>query len=127
MKPNRIRALAYGLGGLGVVLGAFGAHGLKFILTTELLEVWQTAVFYQFVHVFLLIALAYGDNSTLSRLAVWSAVIGIVLFCGSLYLYCLLGFQSLGMITPLGGLLFIVAWLLAAIDAWRKANANQVV
>ena len=103
---------------LAVILGAFGAHGLKGRLTEEMLSVYQTGVQYHFYHSLGLIIIGvvafYLPASTLLK---WSATVmlaGIVLFSGSLYLLALTDVRWLGMITPLGGIAFIVAWLLLA-------------
>jgi len=105
------------LGGLGVALGAFGAHGLKKVLDARLFEVYETAVLYQFLHAFaLLIAglwLRQGGAAGLLRLAGTSWLAGVALFSGSLYLYVASGVHWLAFITPIGGTLFILGWLAA--------------
>jgi len=98
---------------IGVGLGAFGAHGLKDILTAHhSLEIWKTASFYHLVHAVALLVPAAGKGK-------WSPAlffaIGIVIFSGSLYLLSLTGMSWLGMITPVGGLAFMAGWLLLAI------------
>lgn len=112
------------LGGLGVALGAFGAHGLKKVLDASLLEVYETAVLYQFLHALaLLIAglwLRQGGPASILRLAGWSWLAGATLFSGSLYLYVLSGVHWLAFITPAGGTLFILGWLAAGWAAWRQ-------
>ena len=108
---------------LAVAFGAFGAHGLKTVLTPEMLAVYKTAVTYQMWHALALglIALLYKPNQT-SRLlhyAGWLMFSGILLFSGSLYLLSLSGLKWLGIITPLGGLCFLAAWLLLIIFAFN--------
>lgn len=104
------------LGVLSVAIGAFGAHGLKDYLTkTERLDVFETAVKYQFYHTFAIIIVAVLMNNFDNKLLTYSGfafAAGIVLFSGSLY--ALIGTQitKFGAITPLGGLLFIVGWVL---------------
>ena len=109
---------------LAVVLGAFGAHALKALVSQEKLQIFETGVRYQFMHAFALIALSvYGSQNEYKRgeqkVIEWSAhffLIGIFLFSGSLYLLTLLSTTSypmarfLGPITPLGGLCFILGW-----------------
>ena len=109
---------------LAVVLGAFGAHALKALVSQDKLQIFETGVRYQFMHAFALIALSiYGsqneDKSGEQKAIGWSAhffLIGIFLFSGSLYLLTLLSITSypmariLGPITPLGGLCFILGW-----------------
>ena len=94
---------------LAVALGAFGAHGLRSTLEARgMLEVWNKAVFYQFVHAIVLLVLAlYG---TINRGACLLLVIGILLFSGSLYLLALTNLRWLGAVTPLGGLCFLAGW-----------------
>ncbi len=102
----------------GVILGAFGAHGLKSRITPDLLAVYQTGVEYHMYHglgVILIALLAYQFPQASGLLvAGWIMVAGVVVFSGSLYVLALTGIRALGAITPLGGVAFIVAWLLAA-------------
>ncbi len=101
---------------LDVVLGAFAAHGLKSRLTPEMMAVFETGVRYQAYHALglLLLAALRGPQS-----AAWCFVGGIVLFSGSLYALALTGARGFGAITPLGGVLFIVGWLLLAFNGGR--------
>jgi uncharacterized membrane protein YgdD (TMEM256/DUF423 family) len=112
------------LGGLGVALGAFGAHGLKKVLDAHLFEVYETAVLYQFLHALaLLIAglwLRQGGPASILRLVGWSWLAGTALFSGSLYLYVASGVHWLAFVTPVGGTLFILGWLTAGWAAWRQ-------
>jgi len=109
------------LGFLGVAAGAFGAHGLRSRLSTEMLAVFETAVRYQMYHVFalLIVAAAIGrlGDARLLSLAGWFFVAGIFLFSGSLYALALSGVTILGAITPLGGLAFLIGWACLAIFA----------
>lgn len=104
--------LAAVTGALAVALGAFGAHGLKQVVTdAHLLEVWDTGARYHLVHAVALLAVARAPVSPwVPRL--W--VGGIVLFSGSLYAMTLTGVRALGAVTPLGGLCFIAGWLMLA-------------
>jgi len=94
---------------LAVALGAFGAHALRSTLETRgMLDVWNKAVLYHFIHAIALLALAlYG---TANRGACWLLFAGIFLFSGSLYLLALSNVRWLGAITPLGGLCFLAGW-----------------
>jgi uncharacterized membrane protein YgdD (TMEM256/DUF423 family) len=94
---------------LAVALGAFGAHGLRSTLEARgMLEVWNKAVFYQFVHAVVLLVLAlYG---TINRGACLLLLLGILLFSGSLYLLALTNLRWLGPVTPLGGLCLLAGW-----------------
>lgn len=104
----------------GVAMGAFGAHGLKHLLSDHLLEVYKTAVSYQMWHVLALALIAVLPEHQLLRWAGWLLVAGIVLFSGSLYLLAIFNIGWLGMITPFGGLAFLAAWGLLACVALQK-------
>lgn len=110
-------------GGIGVALGAFGAHGLKARLAPDLLAVFETGVRYQIYHALALLALGWAVSRWPSgwlTAAGWLFVAGIALFSGSLYLLALTGVRWLGAITPLGGIAFIVGWLALAVGALRS-------
>jgi len=94
---------------LAVALGAFGAHGLRSTLEAHgMLDVWNKAVFYHFIHAIALLVLAlYG---TINRGACLLLLVGILLFSGSLYLLSLTNLRWLGAVTPLGGLCFLAGW-----------------
>ncbi|MEZ5530518.1 MAG: DUF423 domain-containing protein [Porticoccaceae bacterium] len=112
-------AIFTGLSGfLAVALGAFGAHGLRGSVAPEMLAVWQTAVLYQMFHALVLLAIVIaGTRQPLPLLqkAAWSMMAGTVLFSGSLYVLVLSGVKALGMVTPLGGVLFMLGWLLLSV------------
>lgn len=104
-------------GALVVTLGAFGAHGLKQRLSEEALNWWQTAVLYHFIHTLLLLAIAILIERIVHGLlpaAAWLTITGILLFSGSLYCMALGAPRWFGAITPIGGLAWILAWLLLA-------------
>jgi uncharacterized membrane protein YgdD (TMEM256/DUF423 family) len=109
-----------------VALGAFGAHGLKAFVSTDMLAVWETGVIYHLVHGLgiLIIALLMPrlDARAMSRLGKAGAVMfaGIVLFSGSLYLLTLTGIRLIGVVTPFGGAAFLLAWGWVAWAAWRS-------
>ncbi len=110
---------------LGVALGAFGAHGLKNRVTPDMLAVWQTGVQYHLVHALglLLIGILCHllPETSLVRSAGWFLLSGTVLFSGSLYVMVLSDIRALGMITPLGGVAFLVGWLMLAVAGWQHA------
>ena len=128
MMNKRIIITASILGLLAVVAGAFGAHGLKPYLDADKLEVWHTAVQYQFYHVFALLFLstfARIKNSLISA-SYYLFTFGIVFFSGSLYILACRGLLGgyawldyFGPVTPLGGLLFIIGWITLAIAAYK--------
>ena len=107
----------------GVALGAFGAHGLKTRVTPEMLTVWQTGVFYHLVHALGLLLVGILSHlmpeAVMVRNAGWAILLGMVLFSGSLYALVLTGIKPLGMITPFGGIAFLVGWLLLGVAAWQ--------
>ncbi len=109
---------------IAVAAGAFGAHGLKSRLTPEMLVTFETGARYHMYHSLALFAVAWlvtrgGAGVKLAGLGGWAFLAGIVLFSGSLYAYSLTGVRSLAIITPLGGLAFLVGWVLVAIAASR--------
>jgi len=108
---------------LGVVLGAFGAHGLRARVTPELLAVFETGVRYHMYHALALLAVGWQvdrGGANLAGAAGWLFVAGIVIFSGSLYAMTLTGARWLGAITPLGGVCFIAGWALLAVAALRR-------
>lgn len=121
-----ITAAIFGM--LAVIAGAFGAHGLQGLLSAKYLDVWHTAVQYQFYHVFALLFLSIiaSSNEKLINACYYLFTLGIIFFSGSLYLLScseLLGWDWLifmGPITPLGGLLFIAGWAVLGVAAFRN-------
>ena len=109
------------MGGVGVALGAFGAHGLRGRLSPEMLEVFETGVRYHMYHALALMATAVllpRIDGRAVLIAGWSFTAGIVLFSGSLYALALTGVTVLGAITPLGGVAFLVGWISLAVAAF---------
>lgn len=111
-------------GGLGVALGAFGAHALRERLPTDLLVIFETGVRYQVYHALALfgvvLAIARWPQSSLPVAAGWLFVIGVVIFSGSLYILALSGARWWGAITPIGGVAFLAGWLSLLIAAVRN-------
>ena len=108
---------------LAVLLGAFGAHSLKTHLSADMMAVYQTGLQYHLFHALGLLAVGFalkqiGDSAWL-RWSGWLMLAGIVIFSGSLYVLSATGWKWLGAVTPLGGLSFIVAWVLFAVAATR--------
>jgi len=109
------------MGGLAVVLGAFGAHALRGLLDDRALATWHTGVEYQFWHVLAAVAialLARDRASTCLRIAAVAFIAGIALFCGSLYALALGAPRLVGVITPFGGIAFVAGWIALAVHAW---------
>ena len=107
---------------IAVGCGAFGAHGLKKLISADMLAIWHTAVTYQVMHALGMIVVALLLPRLGGAALHWAGnlmLAGIVIFSGSLYLLALSGTRVLGAITPLGGVAFLVAWLLVAWSAYR--------
>lgn len=109
---------------IAVMLGAFGAHGLKTKVTAEQLAWWHTGVDY---HVYQALALliigtliAVQPQLAIPKGSAWALQVGIVIFSGSLYAMTLGAPRWFGAITPIGGTAFIVGWLWLAYSAWQK-------
>ncbi|MFD2762074.1 DUF423 domain-containing protein [Lentibacillus juripiscarius] len=102
-------------GFLAVALGAFGAHGLEGKVSEKALGTWEKAVNYQMFHTMALIAvgllLAKVQGSGLMW-AGWMFFVGIILFSGTLYIYSVSGIKTFAMITPIGGVAFLIGWVL---------------
>jgi uncharacterized membrane protein YgdD (TMEM256/DUF423 family) len=122
------------LGALSVAIGAFAAHQLKAILSADVLQIFETAVKYQFYHVFALMAVGILYKQFGGKRLLWSGylfITGILLFSGSLYLLCIAKHfhpadkSLLGAITPLGGASFIIAWVLLATGCNAKPSATH--
>ncbi|MGE8540555.1 MAG: DUF423 domain-containing protein [Acinetobacter sp.] len=110
---------------LAVMLGAFGAHGLKKIASAEQLAWWQTATDYFFYHALGLLALAIISKIIPQlpiKVSFWLIQTGILFFCGSLYIMALGLPRILGAITPIGGALMILGWLILAWNAFKYAK-----
>lgn len=127
-KTALVAAIIFAM--LGVIIGAFGAHKLKEIITdTSLLNSFETGVRYQIYHALALglaaVIYAFYPNSTI-QMGIYAFIVGIILFSGSIYLLVMLkstqdiGLGKLGLITPIGGLFLIVGWLLLLIGIYKK-------
>lgn len=110
-------------GMLAVILGAFGAHGLRGKLDDHALGIYETAVQYHFYHSLALLAVGLlalsQPHTALLRSAGWLFCLGILIFSGSLYVLAVSGVKWLGAVTPLGGLAFIAGWGCLAATAWK--------
>ena len=107
---------------VGVGAGAFGAHGLKALLTADMLAIWQTGVLYQMIHGLGILGIAALVAHRPDKRLITSAllmIVGILMFSGSLYILALSGLRVLGAITPIGGIAFIAGWGLLAFAALR--------
>jgi uncharacterized membrane protein YgdD (TMEM256/DUF423 family) len=109
---------------LAVAAGAFGAHALEARLPPDRLEIFDLAARYQMYHALALVAAAWATTrwpGGAVNAAGWAFVLGIVIFCGTLYAMALGGPRWLGAITPIGGTAFLVGWLLLA---WAAARGG---
>ncbi len=107
------------LGFLGVALGAFGAHGLRDSLSSEMMKIYETGVMYHLIHSVAVLALGLAGIKKYYKAALLFTV-GVILFSFSLYLYAVTGTVLFAMITPFGGLSFLAGWLLIIIQAVKK-------
>lgn len=108
---------------ISVAAGAFGAHELAKFVTPERLAVWETAARYQMYHALGLMIVAYLASQKAAgpaRIGGWLFVVGTLLFSGSLYTLVLTDIRILGVVTPLGGVAFLLGWLTLAWGVWRK-------
>jgi len=119
------------LGGIAVALGAFGAHGLKRIVSPDVVSVFQTGVQYQMYHTLALLVIAIVYERLPNKWIKWAGYLfscGILFFSGSLYIITALRAEErsipslIGVITPMGGLLFILGWLSFLIGLFRKSD-----
>jgi uncharacterized membrane protein YgdD (TMEM256/DUF423 family) len=117
------------LGVTSIILGAFGAHGLKALISSEAVQTFETGVRYQMYHALFL--LFVGGSSAISEKAkkkiFYFVLIGIFFFSGSIYglstnVLTGFNFKTIGIVTPIGGLLLIVAWALLFVDFLKKQN-----
>jgi len=122
LRPALVLGALFAL--LAVMAGAFGAHGLRGVIDERGLEVFQTAVTYQIYHSLALILVAILPVAGLSRrllgIAAGFFVAGILLFSGSLYLLVLTGLRWMGPVTPVGGIGFMVGWILVLMAGFRR-------
>lgn len=109
---------------LAVILGAFAAHGLRTKLSPEMFNIFEVGVRYHMYHALALLAVAWASTRWPGgsvTAAGWLFLAGTIIFSGSLYLLSLTGLRWLGAITPVGGLAFLLGWLLLA---WRVSQGN---
>lgn len=126
VKFEKIIVVGALFGAFAVLFGAFGAHGLKdFLIAHQMLEVYDTAVRYQFYHVFAIFITAFCMNEYQSKILKWAFVlfvVGILMFSGSLYILAITQYKMMGMITPIGGVFLIIGWVCIAASFFRRLN-----
>ena len=132
MKASKVFLFFAALFGLlAVIIGAFGAHGLEGKLSEHALQRLHTGVEYQFYHVLVLLcvgiltSLHRNYDSITLKLSGSMFIIGIILFSGSLYAYAWTGESKFGMITPVGGLSFILGWLFLLFYSLTKKSSTS--
>jgi len=104
---------------IAIGLGAFGAHGLKKIVSSEMLVIFNTGVEYHFYHalgLFCVAFVAYFSQTNQVKIAGYLMIVGTFIFSGSLYIMTITGIKWLGAITPIGGTAYIIAWIMLAIS-----------
>lgn len=114
-KPILVTATLMGI--LGIILGAFAAHGLKLLISESAIQTFETGVRYQMYHAIFLLFVGTSNviNLKLKQVIFYLTIMGIIFFSGSIYGLatndlCSFDFKSIGFITPIGGLLLIAAW-----------------
>ena len=120
LQPQAKKSLFLGtaLLALAVLVGAFGAHGLKNLVEAEKLVTFETGVRYHFYHGFALVLLGLIQQQIPAvdfKVSTWSFLVGIILFSFNCYFYVLTGMKVFAMIVPIGGLLFMLGWLVMMI------------
>lgn len=112
-----------------VTMGAFGAHSLKPKMPEDMISAFQTAVQYHFYHSLGLIIIGlltiYFKPEKHFHIAGWIMFTGIILFSGSLYILSTTGTRWLGIITPIGGIAFIISWVVIAITVWKWSPSHR--
>jgi uncharacterized membrane protein YgdD (TMEM256/DUF423 family) len=136
LNPKHWIAIGALSAALAVALGAIGAHGLESWLDKNFepsvalkrMKNWQTAAHYHRFHALGMIVvgiLARRSRSTVLNFAGWMMVLGTLLFSGLLYVYSVTGSRWMGPIFPIGGLSYIIAWLLLAIGVWNQTDSDN--
>ena len=118
---NRYLLIAGLLGATGVAAGAFGAHALQASVSPERIDIWETAAQYHLIHAAVILALALHSqpDDLRWRLPIVGFTAGVLLFSFSLYVLVLTDITQLAMITPIGGLLLMLSWLVLVIKAFK--------
>jgi len=107
------------IGFLGVALGAFGAHSLKTMIVPDKLEVYKTGIQYQLIHSVVMLSIALSEKELYLKAEKFFFA-GIVLFSFSLYVYSVTSIPAIAMVTPFGGVSFLIGWAVLIYSAVRK-------
>ena len=123
-NSKKFLAIASFMMALSIALGAFGAHGLKSIVTDSMLKIYNTGIQYQFYNTLGLFIVAFLINfkpdSKKLRISAWLIIIGMLIFSCSLYALVILNLPIMGAITPIGGTLLIIAWLIVTYSLLKE-------
>jgi uncharacterized membrane protein YgdD (TMEM256/DUF423 family) len=112
-------------GFFGVALGAFGAHGLKKIISPDMLVIFETGVRYHVYHTFAILIVAFFvEQYPAVRYSGRLFGAGIILFSGSLYVLALTGITMFGAVTPFGGICFLAGWIVLGVTAFKRQGEN---
>lgn len=128
---RKITAIASLLGMIAIILGAFGAHALKKVLSIEQLNTFETGVKYQMYHALFLffVGTTHLISEKAKKIVLYLVIVGVLFFSGSIYLLATndltsFDFRAIGFVTPIGGLFLIVAWFYIFIAVIKKQNAS---
>ncbi|WP_202903833.1 DUF423 domain-containing protein [Neotamlana nanhaiensis] len=121
------------LGLISIILGAFGAHGLKKLISEEAVQTFETGVKYQMYHALFLLFIAQTNylSDKMKRIIFYLVLVGVIFFSGSIYGLATnnlsgFNFKSIGFITPIGGLLLILAWVFLLVAILRNYQKNTI-
>ncbi|MGA7722908.1 MAG: DUF423 domain-containing protein [Ignavibacteriaceae bacterium] len=124
MKDNKFWIITSGISGfLAVALGAFGAHGLKNVLSPEMTDIYKTGVTYHLIHSTVLLAISLKNDKRFN-ISLPFFLAGIILFSFSLYFFAVTGSTIFAIITPFGGISFLIGWLFIIIRGLNYKKAN---
>lgn len=122
MMKGKHFVIAGGISGfLAVALGAFGAHGLSAKLSPDMMEIYKTGVLYHLIHSAVILAIGLADKKIYLKPGLFF-IAGVILFSFSLYLYAVTAITAFAIVTPFGGLSFLIGWLWLAVNAVRSKN-----
>ena len=127
LAPSKLSSIGAMSGALAVIIGAFGAHGLKSLLsagdtTQRQFDAFGTGADYHLLHALLLVVIGLLPADKLRTSSAIAVILGQILFSGSLYIYGLTGARTAAMITPIGGAAYIIGWGLLAAALWKNPS-----
>jgi uncharacterized membrane protein YgdD (TMEM256/DUF423 family) len=126
MKNSKIWIIISGISGfLGVALGAFGAHVLEPKLSSEMMTIYNKGILYHLIHSVAILSIALTGNEKFYKCSLFFTI-GIILFSFTLYLYSTTQILTFAMITPLGGISFLIGWLLVLTEGLKMKNKRKM-